>query len=155
MFRVSAQHFSYTALEWYNICGCSSQIRQTTIQPNPPPTLITCVLRKVSQVSQQGETQCENSYCPYVLSFTHNTFSIPTVLDQVFSKSSDVAFKSIYLLFTMLLRRIPTQSHSKWTVSLEKLVIGQHDNAELLANRNFGVLKRFNNDHIYEHGQQL
>ncbi len=81
MFRVSAQHFSYTALEWYDICGFSWQRRQITIQPNPPPTLIACVLRKVSQVSQQGETQCENNYCPYVLISTHNTFSIPTVLD--------------------------------------------------------------------------
>ncbi len=71
MFRVSAQHFSYTAIEWYGICGFSWQIRQITIQPNPPPTLIACVLRKVSQVSQQGETQCENNYCPYVLISTH------------------------------------------------------------------------------------
>lgn len=131
----------------------SSQIRQTTIQLNPPPTLIACVLRKVSQVSQQGETQCENSYSPYVLISTHNTFSIPTVLDQVFSKSTDVAFKSIYLLLTMLLGCIPTQSHCKLTVPLETIVVEQ--NPELLASRKSAVLKKLKNDHIYERGQQL
>lgn len=132
MFRVSAQHFSYIIRMIYYIRRFSSQIRQTTIQPNPPPTLIACVLWKVSQVSQQGETQCENSYSPYVLISTLNTFSIPPVLDQAYSKTSSVQCEHILTIYYMFL----TEAYHKtavFTQSPSKLKVGQHDTAELLT----------------------